>query len=179
MNADQSRHAPAALLFKQLRNSVGWTQRDAATILGVSQKAVESYDQGWRQVPDSIWRQLLTIVSVQRRYPRKHAPCWTVNHCSRSRRRACFCARTLRGHFCWLVAAKSRCPLWKEHLGTRSCLTCGVVKAFLPNPARKPRAARKAVRTRRAAGASPTAPSAARKPARTRRRSSGRAPSRT
>lgn len=179
MHADQSRQEPAAILFKQLRTNVGWTQRDAATILGVSQKAVESYDQGWRRVPDSIWRQMLTILSVQVGYPRKHKPCWDVNGCSRARRKSCFCARTLRGHFCWLVAAKSRCPRWQEHLGAQSCLTCGVVKAFLPAAAPKRRAARKPVKARRAAPASPKASSATRKPARTRRRSSARAPGRT
>jgi hypothetical protein len=37
----------------------------AASFLGISRKAIESYEQGWRNVPDAVWKELLTLVAVQ------------------------------------------------------------------------------------------------------------------
>ena len=51
--------------FKELRAKLGKTQAQMAQLLGVSLKAVHSYEQGWRSVPAAVERQMyfLTVKS--------------------------------------------------------------------------------------------------------------------
>ena len=45
--------------FKEFRAKLGKTQAQMAQLLGVSLKAVHSYEQGWRSVPTAVERQML------------------------------------------------------------------------------------------------------------------------
>lgn len=114
-----------------MREAVGWTQSETAYFLGVSKKAVESYEQGWRHPPQSVCKQLLTLLALQKGYPEGFRPCWEVMRCSPAVREACFCARKMRGHFCWLTCS-ANCH---QHLGTHDekltcCFHCPVVQQF-------------------------------------------------
>ena len=48
--------------IKQARQSAGLTQQALADLLGVSIKTVQSWEGGWRNMPEPMWRlfQLLT-----------------------------------------------------------------------------------------------------------------------
>lgn len=45
--------------FLYLRNTLGRTQKEIAVLLGISLKAIHSYEQGWRRIPIHAERQLL------------------------------------------------------------------------------------------------------------------------
>ena len=49
--------------FKEFRKQLNKTQKQMAQLLGVSIKAVHSYEQGWRSVPAAVERQLLFLAS--------------------------------------------------------------------------------------------------------------------
>ena len=120
-------------MLKKLRGSMSWTQAETADFLGVSKKAVESYEQGWRNVPDSLWKQLLTLVAVQKGYPRKFKRCWKILHCDAKIHKNCFCGCKMNGHFCWMTAT-SACHVNHPELnanGLMTCLNCPVVAQFV------------------------------------------------
>lgn len=48
--------------FARLRASLGKSQRELAGLLGLSLKAVESYEQGWRNVPSHVERLLYFLL---------------------------------------------------------------------------------------------------------------------
>ena len=44
--------------FKKLRKKIDKTQKQMAQLLGVSVKAVHSYEQGWRNISPHVERQM-------------------------------------------------------------------------------------------------------------------------
>ncbi|MFC1935046.1 helix-turn-helix domain-containing protein [Chloroflexota bacterium] len=52
--------------FSQIRRSLGKTQGELARLLCVSPKAIQSFEQGWRNIPASAERQLLFLISLKR-----------------------------------------------------------------------------------------------------------------
>lgn len=122
----------AAHEFKRLREKMAWTQAQAALYLGVSEKAVQSYEQGWREPPDVLWKEFLLIIALKHGYPEGHRRCWQVMHCSVAVRDACFCARNMGGRFCW-ATCQATCM---RHMGgegrtIEDCLHCPVTRQFL------------------------------------------------
>ena len=55
--------------FAGFRKKIGKSQRDMARLLGLSIKAVHSYEQGWRKIPGSVERQVFFLYSMHRGYP--------------------------------------------------------------------------------------------------------------
>lgn len=49
--------------FKIFRSRLGRTQKEMAQLLGVSIKAIHSYEQGWRKIPGHVERHVYFLVS--------------------------------------------------------------------------------------------------------------------
>ena len=49
--------------FSYFRKKMSKTQKQMAQLLGTSLKAVHSYEQGWRQIPTHVERQLFFLLS--------------------------------------------------------------------------------------------------------------------
>ena len=64
--------------FKEFRAKLGKTQAQMAQLLGVSLKAVHSYEQGWRSVPAAVERQMYFLVVTQNTRKRKLKACWQI-----------------------------------------------------------------------------------------------------
>ena len=60
----------------EIRRHLGKTQSQMAQMLGVSTKAVQSFEQGWRNIPVHVERQVLLILALKSRASRKDKPCW-------------------------------------------------------------------------------------------------------
>lgn len=126
--------------FTALRKRFDKTQKQMAQLLGVSIKAVHSYEQGWRSVPDHVEKQLLLLaVSANRKHTRQKE-CWTINRCPASVRRQCPAWEFDRGNLCWLINGTICNGMvhrtWKEKI--RVCRKCPVLTALLddaPDPA--------------------------------------------
>jgi DNA-binding XRE family transcriptional regulator len=118
--------------LKRLRTIMGWTQCQAATFLGLSKKAIESYEQGWRRIPERVLQDLLTLVAAKRRYPGSFRPCFKVLNCPDTFRDVCFCRSKMAGRFCWLTASACCHQNHPEFgKGMTVCLRCPVVQQFL------------------------------------------------
>ena len=48
--------------FRKFRKKLNKTQAQMAQLLGISLKAVHSYEQGWRRVPTAVERQMYFLV---------------------------------------------------------------------------------------------------------------------
>ena len=65
--------------FSHLRAKLGKTQKALAGLLGVSLKAVQSYEQGWRAIPIHVERQLYFLAVNQRGDDQaKRKDCWAI-----------------------------------------------------------------------------------------------------
>ena len=118
--------------FVSLRAKLGKTQKLLAGLLGVSLKAVQSYEQGWRSIPIHVERQLFFLVVNQRGDGRlKRQDCWTVKKCGR--KKGCPAWEFQAGHLCWFLSGTlCSCTAhknWKEKIEV--CRHCEVLDALL------------------------------------------------
>jgi len=112
--------------FASIRKELGKTQKQLAQILGISLKAVCSYEQGWRKIPVHIERHLLLLASRKCRDQRNGIPCWKVKNCPRERREGCPAWEFGLGTLCWFVSGtmcegKNR-RSWEEKM--KICRKC-------------------------------------------------------
>jgi DNA-binding XRE family transcriptional regulator len=121
--------------FARLRRALGKSQRELSELLGVSSKAVESYEQGWRRVPAHVERVLYYLLfKLGEDGPDKAEPCWKARKCPESRRKACVAYLAKEGSFCWFftgrlcAAAKAEggAPAKAARGGLGGCYACPV-----------------------------------------------------
>jgi hypothetical protein len=117
--------------LKEVRRLLGISQREFAASLGISLKAVQSYEQGWRRIPDGVEKQVFFLLS---RLNRKEHPgtrdCWKIKECAPALRKGCLAEELDAGDECWFVSG-NRCDgtmlkSWREKRAV--CFRC---KAFL------------------------------------------------
>ena len=89
--------------FSSIRSQLGKTQYQMAQLLGTSLKAVQSFEQGWRNIPVHIERQVLYLLVLKKLRRKKGKPCWVVQRCPMETRRRCPAWEFKVGHFCWLI----------------------------------------------------------------------------
>ena len=75
--------------FKTFRKKLEKTQRQMAHLLGVSIKAVHSYEQGWRSVPVHVERQIFFLVSRLKKNIHDKKPCWDRKACPTEKKKLC------------------------------------------------------------------------------------------
>jgi DNA-binding XRE family transcriptional regulator len=89
--------------FSNLRRKLNKTQKEMALLLGVSIKAVHSYEQGWRNVPAYIERQLYFLISRKKGFHEKLKMCWEIKRCPDSRKNKCPAWEFKTGDLCWFI----------------------------------------------------------------------------
>ena len=127
--------AKRASLFTSIRKEFGRTQAELATALGISTKAVQSYEQGWRRLPTKVLIQLFVLLAIFRSRNHDKVPCWETVDCPDAKRASCPSYTIGDGQFCWFVAAKS-CkpdPAFSEDGagGGFPCMHCAVIQRLL------------------------------------------------
>ena len=90
--------------FSYFRKKLKKTQKKMAQLLGVSLKAVHSYEQGWRTVPAHIERQLLFLVSRMNENIKGRKSCWVVKKCPLERKKQCPAWEFQAGELCWFIS---------------------------------------------------------------------------
>ncbi len=88
--------------FAKARKKLGKTQKDLAAILGVSLKAVHSYEQGWRSIPGYIERKMYFLLANQRGSGNLYKLCWEMKKCDRKEQ--CPAWEFQAGHLCWFIS---------------------------------------------------------------------------
>ena len=118
--------------FSKIRRYLNKTQGQMAQLLGVSLKAIQSFEQGWRKIPTHIERQALFLVAMKKLPPIKAKPCWKTRKCSVETKRNCPAWEFQAGHLCWFINGTS-CngeiqENWRKKM--KICQQCVVFQAM-------------------------------------------------
>jgi DNA-binding XRE family transcriptional regulator len=89
--------------FSQIRYQLGKTQMQMSQLLGISLKAIQSFEQGWRRIPIHTERQLLLLLALQGSSIKKNRACWSIRECPMETRRNCPAWEFNAGQMCWLI----------------------------------------------------------------------------
>ena len=89
--------------FQWVREKLLKTQKQMSELLGVSIKAIQSFEQGWRVIPAYVERQVLFLLSLKMGTHERVSPCWEVRGCSPQMREACPAWEFKSGHLCWFI----------------------------------------------------------------------------
>ena len=118
--------------FSKARAKLGKTQKALAELLGVSLKAVQSYEQGWRSVPLHVERQIYFLLVNQRSANNKRRKdCWKEKKCTK--KKTCPAWEFQAGHLCWFLSGtQCECTVnknWKEKM--EICRDCDVLSSLI------------------------------------------------
>jgi DNA-binding XRE family transcriptional regulator len=120
--------------FAEIRRHLGKTQSQMAQVLGVSAKAIQSFEQGWRNIPAYIERQVLFILALKYLGPKKSAPCWLTRDCPVEIRQDCPAWQFNAGNLCWFINGTicegSPQGSWQNKM--KICRDCEVYHSILP-----------------------------------------------
>jgi transcriptional regulator with XRE-family HTH domain len=116
--------------FKRIRKLLKKTQKEMAELLSVSKKAIESYEQGLRNIPPNIQRIvyfLLFKLNTHKLGRKKN--CWQVKRCTPEIRSNCVAWIAREGYFCWFITGKV-CAVEKNNPESccESCFDCSFFK---------------------------------------------------
>ena len=89
--------------FLAARKRIAVTQKKIADLLGVSIKAVHSYEQGWRRIPAHVERQIFFLLSRLTTHEKAIKPCWIVKKCPPERKLRCPAWEFQAGKLCWFI----------------------------------------------------------------------------
>jgi DNA-binding XRE family transcriptional regulator len=117
-----------------IREQLGKTQSQLAELLGVSHKAVQSFEQGWRNIPVHIERQVLFLLALKNPSNKLNLPCWVIIKCSDENRKNCPAWELQIGHLCWFINGTicqgKRQSSWQEKM--KICRQCVVFQSVFP-----------------------------------------------
>jgi hypothetical protein len=119
--------------FKKFRTKLKKTQAQMAQLLGVSLKAVHSYEQGWRKVPTAVERQMYFLAVKQNTKMGKNKSCWQIKKCSPEQKSKCPAWEFGAGELCWFING-TICDGtvqkdWKEKM--KICRSCEVFEPLI------------------------------------------------
>jgi len=126
--------------FSNMRRHLKKTQSQMAQLLGVSLKAIQSFEQGWRKIPTHIERQALFLLAVKKLPPKKAQACWETQKCPEQTKRNCPAWEFRAGHLCWFING-TIChgeiqESWRQKM--KICRQCVVFQAMFPRLRTKP-----------------------------------------
>jgi len=120
--------------FSTARQYLGKTQSQMAQLLGVSLKAIQSFEQGWRNIPVHIERQVLFLLASKKSPPRKERPCWVIRKCLMEIRQNCPAWEFQVGNLCWFIngtICQGRTQeSWQKKM--KICRRCKVFQTMVP-----------------------------------------------
>lgn len=120
--------------FSWIRRRLGKTQEEMAQLLGISSKAIQSFEQGRRRVPVYVERQALFLLAKETSHNRGTTPCWVSLNCPIERRRHCPAWEFQSGDLCWFING-TIChgevqQSWNEKM--KLCRQCEVFSSMFP-----------------------------------------------
>jgi len=118
-----------------VRKILGKSQREMAELLGISIRAVQSYEQGWRSMTPATQRLALLFLFLRwRQTQKKVKPCWKIRGCAPKDRAQCPVYVNRGGEFCWLISGNRYdheiLGSWKAKLA--ACQACPVMQRWIP-----------------------------------------------
>jgi len=117
--------------FTSIRKNLGKTQKGMSELLGISLKAISSYEQGWRNIPGHVERQILFLLT--RKEAAGKLNCWDIMECPPDKKHNCPAWEFNSGKLCWFIngttCSKGTMKSWKEKISI--CRKCPVLAAQL------------------------------------------------
>jgi DNA-binding XRE family transcriptional regulator len=119
--------------FKDIRARMSKTQKELAQLLGVSIKAIHSYEQGWRRIPHHVERQLLFLLSrILMNDDTPLEKCWDIRKCPDKIQKNCPAWEFKAGDLCWFING-TKCSgrahsSWEDKM--EECKNCEVFNRF-------------------------------------------------
>ena len=119
--------------FKDIRARMSKTQKELAQLLGVSIKAIHSYEQGWRRIPHHVERQLLFLLSrILMDSDTPSEKCWDIRKCPDKIQKNCPAWEFKAGGLCWFING-TKCSgrahsSWEDKM--EECKNCEVFNRF-------------------------------------------------
>ena len=121
--------------FVVIRKDLGKTQKQMAQLLGTSEKAVQSFEQGWRTVTPHIEKQMLFFLAMKKAFNKITVPCWVNQECSEQRRQACPAWEFQLGNLCWFINGTichgEAQGNWPEKM--KICRKCEMFRSMFPS----------------------------------------------
>jgi DNA-binding XRE family transcriptional regulator len=121
--------------FAKIRAHLGKTQKQVAQLMGTSAKAIESFEQGWRNITLHIERQLYFLLSRKAIMEGKRpVNCWELRKCPEQKREKCPAWEFRCGQLCWFING-TICngeiqDSWQKK--TKICKQCEVFQKIIP-----------------------------------------------
>jgi DNA-binding XRE family transcriptional regulator len=118
----------------KVRRILDKSQSELAALLGVSVRAIQSYEQGWRPTPPTIQKMGWLLLFLDwRKTHRRWEPCWDICGCESDIRAECPAHIFRAGDICWLISGTMcrgiRQGSWEKK--ATKCRQCAVVKRWL------------------------------------------------
>ncbi len=122
--------------LKAVRRELGLSQAELADLIGVSQRTVQSCEQGWRKPSPAVEKAVLLLLLASRHGANLAMNvCWDVMDCSEDDRRGCLVYKSRQGHLCWLLTGNicqgKRLRSWEDKKAT--CMQCDFFQHLLPD----------------------------------------------
>ena len=119
--------------FVVARTKLDKNPTEMSQLLGVSLKAIYSYEQGWRSIPSHVERQVFFLLSRKKGGQELPEHCWVVKKCPPKRRIECPAYEYKAGRLCWLangtICEGKPQENWKEKM--KICRECEVILNLL------------------------------------------------
>lgn len=117
--------------FHFIREKLQKTQKEMGQLLGISSRAVQSFEQGWRRIPTAVERQAFFLYGLKIQASRKVKDCWEYPICTVQKRKKCPAWELGAGHLCWFISG-TLCrgisfETWEEKM--KICRKCRVFRA--------------------------------------------------
>jgi len=87
--------------FSRIRRLLGKTQNHMAQILCVSPKAIQSFEQGWRNIPAHIQREMLLLWALKESSGDRVPACWEIQACPDEWKKKCMVWELKIESLCW------------------------------------------------------------------------------
>lgn len=123
--------------FSKIRRELEMTQNQLSRVLCVSPKAVQSFEQGWRDVPTYIEREMLLLLYLKGsgNMDRPPAACWEIKKCPENWKENCLVWKLQARYFCWYLNG-TFCQgkvhqNWEEKI--QLCHECEIYSSMLPD----------------------------------------------
>ncbi len=117
--------------FFTTRKILGRTQKQMAELLGTSVKTVSSYEQGFRNIPVYVERQIYFFISRMKDINLKLKACWEVKQCSSEAREKCPSREFDLGKMCWFISG-TFCEKCRYESASEKLSVCRKCEAFRP-----------------------------------------------
>ena len=122
--------------FSWIRQRLGKTQKQLAQLLGSSLRAIQSFEQGWRNISVHTERQALFLLAMKESPNKRTRPCWAVRKCPEEIKQNCPAWEFKSGHLCWFING-TIChgkvqQDWKTKI--KVCRRCEIFRSILRLP---------------------------------------------